>query len=197
MEIAQQGGHPLRYDELSKKIIAAYTTGAENKSIGIGHAGSVNAVAFSPDGSVLASASADKTIKIWSMLEGQLQKTLRVDEPQRTYPISFIDNGQKLSFGLLSACIWDMQTNSVKPTYQLRWTDPGYWSFKGNGDRSIDTCRQKTVFVGTGGSIRLWSNLPDGYVKTITNRDFPISISDIVLQLKLLFQGTGNLFSKF
>ena len=41
------------------------------------HTDSVNAVAFSPDGQVLASASTDKTIKLWSVAKGSLLQTLQ------------------------------------------------------------------------------------------------------------------------
>jgi len=42
----------------------------------IGHSGSVNSVAFSPDGMLLASGSSDSTIKLWNVESGQLVRTI-------------------------------------------------------------------------------------------------------------------------
>lgn len=130
LEIAKNGAYPLSYHQESNqaKIVAAYTTGPENKFLSKGHGSEVRVVAFSPDGSLLASVGNDQTIKIWSLHDGQLQKTLRLNNsklvfhelyPKQSY-INFIDNGQKLIFGRdfngfsPSSFIWDMQTNSVK-----------------------------------------------------------------------------------
>jgi dipeptidyl aminopeptidase/acylaminoacyl peptidase len=41
-----------------------------------GHSGSVNSVAFSPDGSLIASASTDATIRLWRVSDGVLLRTL-------------------------------------------------------------------------------------------------------------------------
>lgn len=43
----------------------------------LGHSRSISSLSFSPDGHLLASASADKTIKIWSVQTGHLVSTLR------------------------------------------------------------------------------------------------------------------------
>lgn len=42
-----------------------------------GHEGEINSLAFSADGSTLASASVDKTIKVWDTMTGQCLRTLK------------------------------------------------------------------------------------------------------------------------
>lgn len=43
----------------------------------LGHSRAISSLSFSPDGTLLASASADKTVRIWSLRTGQLVETLK------------------------------------------------------------------------------------------------------------------------
>ncbi|PWN22657.1 WD40 repeat-like protein [Microstroma glucosiphilum] len=43
----------------------------------LGHTRAISSLSFSPDGTLLASASADKTVRIWSLRTGQLVETLK------------------------------------------------------------------------------------------------------------------------
>src|SRR4051812_32925618 len=60
-----------------------------------GHDSQVASVAFSPDGTILASAAGDNTIKIWDVASGQELRTL----PGHTVPVdsvAFLPNGKFL-----------------------------------------------------------------------------------------------------
>jgi len=60
-------------------VLAAVPTPAERPDIlwmAGGHAWHVTSVTFSPDGSMVASGSWDKTIKLWRLSDGALLRTL-------------------------------------------------------------------------------------------------------------------------
>jgi WD40 repeat protein len=52
-------------------IARAPTANSPEIVLQTGHAGSVNSVAWSPDGRTLASASSDNTLKLWDRQRGQ------------------------------------------------------------------------------------------------------------------------------
>ena len=74
------------------------------------HNGSVNAVAFSPDGQKLASASGDSSARLWDVETGKQLQRLEHDGP--VYEVAFSPDSQKLASasGDSSARLWDVGT---------------------------------------------------------------------------------------
>lgn len=81
------------------------------------HESSVRSVAFSPDGSLLASASTDKTVKLWQMPRRQEQVTLR-GHKDMVYRVTFSSDGKSLATaglapgekGPAEIKLWDVMT---------------------------------------------------------------------------------------
>jgi WD40 repeat protein len=63
-----------------------------------GHTGSVLAVTYSPDGHLLASASADKTIKLWDTVTGKQLRSIE-DHTNHVRSVAFSPDGELLASG--------------------------------------------------------------------------------------------------
>jgi WD40 repeat protein len=59
-----------------------------------GHTQAVHSVVFSPDGRIIASASADNTVKLWEALTGKLRATLK-GQTRRVFSVAFSPDGSK------------------------------------------------------------------------------------------------------
>jgi WD40 repeat protein len=74
-----------------------------------GHKGAVTAVAFSPDDRLLASAGADKTIKVWDLATGRLKRSIDAHS-DRVSSISFSPSGERVASASLDKTVkvWDV-----------------------------------------------------------------------------------------
>jgi len=143
-----------------------------------GHSGSVQCIAFSPDGKQIASGSYDRTIKLWDAATGDLQKTLE-GHLDLVRCIVFSPDGKQIASGSSNKTIklWDTATGDLQKTLEghLGWvwcivfSPDGKQIASGSSDETIklwdattgDLRSQKTL-EGHSGSVQCIAFSPDG-----------------------------------
>src|SRR5438876_447063 len=80
-----------------------------------GHFGWVSAVAFTPDNQMLASASADRTVKLWQVSSGQIKARFR-GHTDYVSALAIAPNGKILATGSYdqTARLWDVATGKER-----------------------------------------------------------------------------------
>src|SRR5260370_36037715 len=82
-----------------------------------GHSAWISSLAYSPDGKQLASGSADKTVKIWTIPSGEELATLR-GHTDYVSSVAISPDGKLLATGSFdkTAKLWQLATNEGKAT---------------------------------------------------------------------------------
>jgi WD40 repeat protein/serine/threonine protein kinase len=111
-----------------------------------GHKGPVTAVSFSPDDRLLASASADHTVKLWSTISGKEVSTLRGHKAGVT-SVAFRPDGKRLASGSADGTvkIWDTETaqelltfaSYAGPVTCVAYSPDGKHIVSGSQDRTV------------------------------------------------------------
>jgi WD40 repeat protein/tRNA A-37 threonylcarbamoyl transferase component Bud32 len=117
----------------ARKMLYTYT----------GHSGYVTAVAWSPDGARIASASEDETIQVWNATSGQTLFTSR-GHPRQAHVVAWSPDSRYIASGCWgnSVGVWDAATGQRVATYRsatvvttLAWSPDGKYIASANDDK--------------------------------------------------------------
>jgi WD40 repeat protein/serine/threonine protein kinase len=127
----------------------------------IGHADSLTSVAFSPDGSLLATASWDGTAKLWDGITGQERLTLRAHPKYVVNAVAFSPDGRGLATAGAdgTAKLWDTATGREVLVFDGRDGPVEGVAFHPDGRRIATAAREGTIRmwdVGSGRSLSTW-----------------------------------------
>src|SRR5262249_20342696 len=118
-----------------------------------GHADSVLAVAFSPDGSRIASGSADNTVKVWDRHSQREVFTLSGHVAAVT-AVAFTPSGRQLASGSADGrvCVWDVVRGEKVLTWRGHPAAVTGLAFNPDGKRLASTGRGES----STGELKLW-----------------------------------------
>jgi WD40 repeat protein len=134
-----------------------------------GHPRTVLAVSFTPDGNGLVSGSRDKTIKVWDLATGKLQRTL-TDHKDAVYVLTFSHDGKLMASGSADKTIILWEASSFEPIRTL----------EGQPGRDVAFSPDDKTLAGAGedGTFRLW-DVATGTPK-VTRKDHTAAVKSAV-----------------
>jgi len=124
-----------------------------------GHQGAVNGVAFAPDGTLLATASSDKTVRLWNPATGEHVRTFQ-GHTEGVYGVAFSPDGTLLATASSqNAWLWDADTGEHLRSLQGHTDDVNAVAFSPDGALLATASGDDTA--------RLWNPATGEHLRTL------------------------------
>jgi len=129
----------------------------------------VNSVSWSPDGQHLASGLEDKTVQIWDLATGELEKTL-IGHTDVVYSVSWSPDGKQLASGSVDKTIriWDVASAQVKKILEGHTNEVVSVSWSPDGQRLASGSSDKTIRIW---NVATWQleRILEGHTYSVTS----------------------------
>ncbi len=153
-------GNTIASGSRDKTVRLWDVTSGKIKAILIGHTHDVSSVAFSPDGSTLASGGSwDETVRLWDVASGQL-KAILTGHSSAVRSVAFSPDGNTIASGSRDKTVqlWDVASEERKTTLTGHSDSVDSVVFSPDGNTLASGSEDKTV--------RLW-DVASGQLKTV------------------------------